>query len=459
MRDLAEKIMMRELEIPKIHGEVDIRLKNPMTGKIVKQIKGENTFQSAILAKGLRNLGTGTASLYNSLASTEMPWQRIVGGIFLFKNSLSNAQYMPKGNRMQANGSYGVTNNGNPTELGSWNSNESSASSNSLLLVYDWTTSQANGAGGISSVALTSQVGGYIGYGNPSETHASTVYEFNRNVGWQNVQRRDFASDSRKVQTGNKFYQFTYDSTEKKLNIRKSRVPVTQGSVFDWLYDDIQIDVSSLHYNQVVEGWDYWVTLFNGKMYIIGGTSYGTGWAAGAKKYVWEYNPTNDAITELEFTNSTGSEIRYNWGSVAQGLLFVYSDTKTHVFKLSDYSYVGYIENHGTGTPANSVATGTDFSGGLVYIPDNINPGSGGLGRIYDPDNRTCYPTNGMVGIGNQYQNMYYDPETDTLNIAGRDNMLAWNNPLYLATNYNLPSSVQKDASMTMQVRYTLTEA
>ena len=178
----------------KIHGEVDIRFKNPITGRIIKQIKGENTFQSAILAKGLRNLGEAGASVYNSRTQTGStitePWTELVGGIFLFKNSLSNAQYMSKGNKMQGNGSYGVTNNSTPTELGSWNDNESSITSSSLLLVYDWTTSQANGAGGIASVALTSRIGGYIGYGNPSETAATKKSFFDNITGAKYLNRK-----------------------------------------------------------------------------------------------------------------------------------------------------------------------------------------------------------------------------------------------------------------------------
>ena len=470
MKDLAKEIMLRELEIPKIHGEVDIRLKNPMTGKIVKQIKGENTFQSAVLAKGLRNLGEAGASVYNTRTGTgdgiTEPWAEMVGGIFLFRNTLSNAQYMPKGNKMQANGSYGVTNNTNPPELGSWNDNESSAGSNSLLLVYDWTTSQANGAGGIASVALTSRVGGYIGYGNPSETHTATQKGFFEGISNKFINRKytiDGASGAMHVQTDNCLYQFTYDSTEKTVTVKKSHVALTQASIFDWLNDSNNtevIDVSSLHYDKVLEMGYRNATLADGKIYLFGVGPYGESFAAGGKMYFWEYNPANDTISEIEITNSTGITLSSVSGkSVAHGLFFLFcseANSKTHVFKISDGTYVGYIENTAQGGSVTSgMPVGTDFPGGLIFVPMN----DGSSDRIYDPDNRTCYPTNGWFTLGNQYGGLYYDPETDTLNCDSRNGAWVWNNPLYLATNYNLPSAVTKDATMTMQVRYTLTEA
>lgn len=461
MKDLARDILMNELDIPKIHGEVDIRLKNPMTGKIVKQIKGENTFQSAVLAKGLRGLGTANSSIYEFLGrnyNTQYPWTEIVGGIFLFKNSLSNAQYMQKGNKMQANGSYGVTNNANPPELGSWNDNESSVSSRAMTFVYDWTTSQANGGGGISSVALTSRVGGYIGYGNPSETVAATKRSFKETTILKSIQDQNQFGYAKRVQMNNYLYQFRYDGTNKVIAVRKTHVPITQGSIFDWIadeYTDTEIDVSGLHYSFVAGGSDLITMCSGGKIYICPYYQYQASIQVNGKMYLWEYNPENGEISEIEITNTTGEIIYLQMASVSHGLVFVYSsDTKIHVFKISDDSYVGYIENPNNSNPI----VPTDLSGGLTMVPfwENNNRHM----KIYDSENRTCYPTNGQLldesGLCGFY---YYEPTTDTLNYYGRYSSYAFNNPLYLATNYNLPSSVQKDATMTMQVRYTLQEA
>ena len=86
-------------------------------------------------------------------------------------------KFMSLGNVMVGNGSYGVSNSGNPSELGSYNSQESSESGTEIVQVYDFATSQANGE--ISCVCLTSRVGGYIGYGNRSgQYHSSRTYNF-----------------------------------------------------------------------------------------------------------------------------------------------------------------------------------------------------------------------------------------------------------------------------------------
>ena len=456
MKDLARKIKMEELDIPKIHGEVDIRFKNPMTGKIVKQIKGENTFQSAILASGLRNLGSAKASIYNAIESRE-PWKDIVGGIFLFRDSLpSGAKYMAAGNQMTANGSFGVTNNASPTELGSYNSNESSQSTEALTMVYDWTTSQGNGK--ISSVALTSRVGGYIGYGNKSETAHPTIKSFTEGLQLKRIQGINNTEFADAIQMNNMLYQFTYNSTDKAVTVKKSRVPLTQGSVFDWIpFDDEVIDVSDLHYEQVYleSGWQAF--LDDGKIYLCPAAVYSRTTAVAAKFYVWEYNPANDEINEIEITNTSGESITWQWVSVSYGRFYVYAGEKTYVFNLSDSNYVGYIENKTGGTSHASLAS--DFPNGLSLIPINNSNNNPMYYRFYDPINRTCYPTNGHYQMTNMEGNLYYDPQTDTLNFYERYGAWAFDNPLYLATNYNLPSAVQKDATMTMQVRYTLQEA
>lgn len=464
MKDLARDILMKELDIPKIHGEVDIRLKNPMTGKIVKQIKGENTFQSAVLAKGLRSLGTANSSVYEFLGRNynyQYPWTELVGGIMLFKNSLSNAQYMQKGNKMQANGSYGVTNNSNPPELGSWNENESSVSSRAMTLVYDWTTSQANGAGGISSVALTSRIGGYIGYGNPSETVADSKRSFKAITNMKSIQDQNQIEFAGRVQMNNYLYQFSYNGTDKIMLVRKTHVPITQGSIFDWIadeYTDTEIDVSDLHYSFVAGMTSILVMCSEDKIYICPYTNYDDHpIQINGKMYLWEYDPANGEISEIELTNATGELMYFRLFSVSHGLAFAFDRpaNKTHVFKISDGSYVGYIENVNNTSPS---LISSDLPGGLTMVPI-ANP-SGNFIRVYDPENRTCYPTNGaMLDESNMSNFYYYEPSTDTLNYYGRYSAYAFDNPLYLATNYNLPSSVQKDATMTMQVRYTLQEA
>ena len=438
----------------KIHGNVRIKLSNPISGNVIHDIEGENTFQSDVLAAGLRNLGSAKASFYNGIESQE-PWKDLVGGIFLFRDSLpSGAKYMSAGNQMTANGSFEVVNNANPPELGSYNSNESNQSASAITQVYDWTTSQGNGR--VSSVALTSRVGGYIGYGNKSEICHPTIKSFTEGLQLKRIQGINNTEYADAIQINNMLYQFTYNSTDKTVTVKKSRVPLTQGSVFDWIpFDDEVIDVSDLHYSQVYLGYGWQAFLDDGKIYLCPADLYGRTTEVAAKFYVWEYNPANGEINEIEITNTSGESITWNWASVSQGRFYAYSGEKTHVFNLSDSNYVGYIENKPGGTGHASLAS--NFPNGLSLIP--INNNNPMYYRFYDPVNRTCYPTNGYYQIQNMEGNLYYDPQTDTLNFYERYGAWAFNNPLYLATNYNLNSPVTKDATMTMKVIYTLEEA
>ena len=118
-----------------IHGKTKIELYNPNT-KIKQIIREENTFQSSILANFMRGLGEANNNPFsNSTFRGAKPWTNLVGGILLFKNAIDISggavEYMPAGNQMIANGSYGVSNGSSendPTEMGSFNANESSAS-------------------------------------------------------------------------------------------------------------------------------------------------------------------------------------------------------------------------------------------------------------------------------------------------------------------------------------------
>lgn len=441
----------------KIHGNVRIKLSNPISGNVIHDIEGENTFQSAVLAAGLRNLGSAKASFYNGIESRE-PWKDIVGGIFLFRDSLpSGAKYMSAGNQMTANGSFEVVNNANPPELGSYNSNESNQSASAITQVYDWTTSQGNGR--VSSVALTSRVGGYIGYGNKSEIAHPTIKSFYEGLQIKRIQGINNVEWAETIQTGNMLYQITYNSTDKEVVVKKSRVPISQGSVFDWIpFDDEVIDVSSLHCDEVWGGGAQ-AFLDDGKIYLCPAQQDPGVWAIASKMYVWEYDPANDEISEIAITNTSGTAIGYVGTSVSYGRFYTYNHGEnTHVFDLSDSTYIGYIETNQSGTARYAI--GSNFPNGLTLIPINNNIGGAPMyDRFYDSVNRTCYPTNGYFSVSNIQGNLYYDPETDTLNCYDRYGAWAFNNPLYLATNYNLNSAVTKDATMTMKVIYTLEEA
>ena len=133
-----------------VKGHTRIELYNPNT-KIKNVTESDNVFQGQVLAEYMRACGKIKRNPYNNYQwSQKAPWQNLVGGLLLFKNRITIpsggiVRYMPAGNEMIANASYGVTNSGDPSEMGSYNEAESSASASSITQVYDFGTSQGNG--------------------------------------------------------------------------------------------------------------------------------------------------------------------------------------------------------------------------------------------------------------------------------------------------------------------------
>ena len=198
-----------------IHGETRIVLKNPISGNILKDITSENTFQPTALQNFTHCLGEDLHGIpsYN--------WDDLVGGIFLFRDSITTGNlYMPASNIMVGNGAYGIANADLPNELGTYNSQESSASASAITQVYDFATNQANGQ--IGCVCLTSKVGGQIGYGNGSGRRT--------NINFTQGQTGSVIVGGNATLVNNIEYSFTL--TGDILTVKKTKKSITQGTVF-----------------------------------------------------------------------------------------------------------------------------------------------------------------------------------------------------------------------------------
>lgn len=455
----------------KLHGYTRITLRNPISGNILKDIESENTFQGSKIAMGMKNLGTTNSSILQASESRQRAlWAEYVGGIFLFQNSITEGDsYMSAGNKMIGNGSWNITNGQEPNELGSFNSVESSASASAITQVYDFSTQQANGQ--ISCVALTSRIGGLIGYGNPS----GETYTAQAGTGFpqwdsfvelpKSVNPLEAQDGGHRILIGNMYYRFDYDNTTKKVTVHKYHVPLTQGSVFDWIDDDsVELDVSAMHYQNIFVGSfnDWRPRLSEGKIYFINQEEFNI--AVGGTMYYIEYNPANDTITEKTFTNSMSTALTGRYINMAHGLLFFNksSNYKVEVFNAQTSVHVSTLE-FPEDSLYNNGANGGEMPNGLVSLTGNTS--SNGVIRnvswLYDPTNDTLYPTNAsQENIGYEYTGpLQHDGIIQGLWVPTRYGMSVRNNPLYLATINNLQSPVTKTAAQTMKVTYTLTEA
>lgn len=430
-----------------IHGKTKIELYNPNT-KIKQIIREENTFQSSVLADYLRGLGLSDNNPYANQTFRNSPaWQNLVGGILLFKNSIDTSggavKYMPSGNQMIGNGSYNVSNGSSetdPTEMGSWNASESSASASAITQVYDWATNQGNGT--IGCICLTSKTGGYIGYGN-SSGKAKSLLAYNTNQSWVTNSDTGFV-------IGNYAYRFSFASGY--ITVTKKRVCVSQGSVFDGL------DISSTTFDLSVVGnhssfgTSAFFSVDGANIYLVKRAGFYSV-ESGAKGYFYKYDTTNNTLTEVEFTNTLNYTVYFSGSSsgtptdtsgICNGMLFIRSVNNNHnyceVFKLSDGSLVATLDVDANQNGFKCYPITED----LVHI--------GNYNGTFDCTTHEYRKSNGIINIP-------YCSVQDAFINLDNSNAFMYKNPLYLATINNLQSPVTKTAAQTMKVTYTLTEA
>ena len=441
-----------------IHGHTRIILRNPISGNIIKDVEHENTFQSSIIAEGVRNLGYAQASFYNNRTAgiiANPPYAEMLGGLLLFEDSITTpSQFAPLGAKMVGNGAFGVMNSSDPDELGSYNVRESVVTDSLLTQVWDFATNQANGK--ISSVCLTSRTGGYIGYGNKHNKQASTLWQLNRLANETSVVPQFPANQNGNATICNStMYHFSL--TGSTLTVSKWKAPLKRATVFDCIEKVLTIDVSALHYAYM--GSDFLISASNEKIYIapLGFITVGT-------SYLWQYDTADDTITELTISDPLNYEA-YNGGYVAHDKVYFYVNNMTGGIKV--YNLDGTLFDT---IPTDDVVGGYSDTiigelGNHVLLQWNRTTGKGRQAWIYDTSDKSLKLLN-MNSEISQYQNQPLHEEEiskcltysqkDTYGLRG---MYAINNPLYLATVNNLNHAVTKDATLIMKVIYSLSEA
>lgn len=453
MRDYTKPLSIDNPTIGKIKGHMRIELTKAATGE-KKIIEHDNIFQSALLTAYLRSFGVANNNPFaNSTFAGRPLWRNLCGGILLFRDEIqAPANYMPAGNLMVANGAYGVTNNGTPAELGSYNSIESSTGgANSISFVYDWGTSQGNGT--ISCVCLTSEVGGYIGYGNASGDTATL-----RDI-FQN--QESTRKDAHLYYNGKHYRVLSVDYTAKKITYAEGNDEITVASIFQGQ-------------NETTREATYT------------GTAFGNGQTTTCARAI---SDTEIAI----FKSSTADNI--NDGTTANIIIL---DVATKTARLQPIintsgrtlavinnriiKLMKDANNHyylpATSTPAaveefdsdgNFVAEHS-AAGRYTAIMARMAPGlfgyaTDGSSAIVISDGTADRKTNGkfnqeLSATHNADYDAFFVSVTNDVNAsAAQSAVTPYKNPLYLATINNLDNPVTKDSTQTMKVIYTLTEA
>lgn len=459
-----------------IHGKTKIELYNPNT-KIKQVVKSENTFQKSVLAHQFPMNPWLKQNPFNNTEWANNPIVAMVGGLLLFKDQIEvGSVYAPAGNVMVGNAANGIVNTGNPNELGSFNSAESSFGQTSFTQVFDFTTSQANG--NIACACLTSKWGGYAGYGNTSmtaKTDRNDIDKYHENTTVQSIQLAENGKG------------YTFSISEDVITVNKYRLLSTVGSVFHGGHTHTEHDVSGENdritiYNTIIGLIPHYIGNNKFALMPIGtGTGYETiNIATGQSFYWWEYDCTNDTITRKSFVNPSSDTLSFviGWRSDIYSAPIFFRDGNVALRNSS----------------ANAILIFKTSTGELVYktqvdryIYSNTDYGMWNMGELTDglyiaqtkiPEYLNNYylidtvkgtekPINFCTNF-NVYQGQVqlvptdYDGQGLSRFIKGdvaskRNNYIA-QNPFYLATINNLDSYVTKTAAQTMKVTYTLTE-
>ena len=472
-KDEINEILLPQIEIPKLKGHTKIELTDVHTGK--KEVIEHDNMITTGLQSYFRTLGVANNTIFTidgvRLAPT---WKTVLGGIYLFDTALpTDAKYMPAGTAMIANGYLNGTNAANPTELGTYNQIESHSSQNEIVLVYDWNTSQGNGT--IAAVSLGTITGGYIGYGNgTSKTALSTkkalgdqqqVKEnwYNRqNVfNWFGVNvyadNHVYMTKALNVASGSNTVEIDkYNYSVKKIDIFSSSNEEATSEILETITLTLP-DTLTEEYRFVSAG------KLDNCILLVPYSQI----AANSAKKIYILDVVNKTVTAYTFTNNTGAAIHAEYGIK----FFLLDDTYALVIT-GNYNGTAYKVNY-----TNSAVIGEATKNGVsfltserIMLPDVAITDSlfviANTTYLYDMNKNEFLPTNGtLASTGRNTNGMWKYCNADDFLMKQYETSSKWavaaaiKNPLRLMTINNLDTPVEKTASKTMKVTYTITRA
>jgi len=459
MKDIAKAYELSNTKMKKVHGHTRIVLRNSLSGNIVKEVESENTFQSGILADLFDNIPFLNQNNARS-------WSDMVGGLLLFRDTITvGTRFMPAGNKMIGNGYRDATNSSTPLELGSFNSIDSFArfqnGTPTIYQVWDFNNNQANGK--ISSVCLTSKIGGAIGYGNATGSYRTTDWNL-RSFSQDNTEWTETYGDDDKT------YRF-YVNSDGTVTVTETVRVAIKGSTFSGLSTSYTLTPDTTFGQDIYVGYARATNVGNNRMrFMPMGTQH---YAQNSTVKYYEFDTSDKSLIIKSFTvnNPDGVDRRqYSYWSEAYSFIFTrsgkvicpdaYNGTNLVIVDLSDSSYVRSSDVKFVGTysryHAGEIADGLIVAEGIRTSDSNY---FSGVWYMIDTVNGTTYPMNCSTdqrGNANACDDKGMC-ESHFADYTGKKYI--YKNPLYLATINNLSPAVEKDSTLTMRVMYTLEEA
>ena len=440
-----------------LHGHTTIELRDVRTGKR-ERFEHDNTFTGA-MDEYVKTNGIWQQSPWANATWASAPiYQRLLGGVYIFRNQIPADEathqfphFMPADNDMVANASFGVGNASDVSEMGSYNSLESSFSANSLSFVYDWSTSQGNtGEGdGFQCVCLGNDVGAYIGYGNETSGVAhTTLKDLTENQNYTSyAMAATMDYDAFQAGTNSSF-------TGTSVTLTRNRDIFNQSiSLFPSNYEGITITVPT---DKIPAETNKYVRYIRDGVVLItpATTENSTNIQLGF------YNMKDSTWTWHTIMNTTGNQITWD-----QTNLLEFSERGVSSTIANNKFFIRFAEEQGD---SDTIIT-QDSNGVLFSSIPNTTPAFFEFapylwmtnGYLYNAKRNVITRCNGSKPTQNNYRGLNAN-EGDNLMLKYNNNnyctLRQYHNPFYLATVNNLESRIQKTIQTAMKLTYTVSK-
>lgn len=441
----------------KIKGHTEIQLTNVKTGE-VKTYHDDNMMTNG-LAEFMKNHGMLCGTPFTDAVKSDLI-NTLLGGILLFDTALTESAgntRLTDGIKMTANAAQGVTHTGDPSELGSYDANESgwqNAAHTVYRHVFTWTTSQGNGR--IASACLTSKPHGYIGEGNGTSKAKTTDNTITRDLygNSNNVGSREYGySQFLFAIDDNEAYYLSADLTDQTLSISKAHISDTECDLRDVAsFRDMQLETVATLTNPT--GSAALEALNQVSCRILSGSVVIAINAATAVKVltlaadmqsITSYVDVTAAATSLTFN---ANDQFFLSSDATKLIMYNYTAQKMYKIDLSNLANVSEITINGT--PTFNAYNREYLSNGKRHYAGDY---------VYDETLDVVNPMN-MTPLAFVSTGDIYKDNASLISYMSSYNRLygyALRNNDYLATINNLSSVVTKDSTQTMKVIYTLT--
>lgn len=432
----------------RIKGHTEIQLTNVKTGE-VKTYHDDNMITNG-LAEFMKNHGMLCGTPFTDAVKSDLI-NTLLGGILLFDTALTESAgntRLTDGIKMTANAAQGVTHTGDPSELGSYDANESgwqNAAHTVYRHVFTWTTSQGNGR--IASACLTSKPHGYVGEGNSTSKTQVTDNTLNLFT----YSSEEYLNNNTKMVLmikDSEVYFISLDTSDDTLTITKAHIADTECDM-----RDIKT-ISGAVEEEVLTVQNPTSTALQNMSKVscrVLSNSVVISFYAGNRFLVLTFPSTLGSLTSyVEVTQQATSLTFGNYVSFlnADATKLIVSDNtnKIYTVDLSNLANVTEIVQEGV-----TVGSSLIYSSGKRHYLYN---------SVYDETLNKVYPINQNVGdYAYRSQDLYKTDKTayGRLTASTSAQAMAGRRNDYLATINNLSSVVTKDSTQTMKVIYTLT--